>query len=53
MADVTVWNGNPFSVYALAQKVNIDGALVYDRHDPAKQPITDFALGMTPAGGAR
>jgi imidazolonepropionase-like amidohydrolase len=53
MADVTVWNGNPFSVYALAQKVYIDGALVYDRHDPAKQPITDFALGLTPAGGAR
>jgi len=53
MADVTVWNGNPFSVYALAEKVYIDGALVYDRHDPAKQPITDFALGMTPAGGAR
>jgi len=53
MADVTVWNGNPFSVYALAEKVYIDGALVYDRHDPAKQPITDFALGLTPAGGAR
>ena len=53
MADVVVWNGNPFSVYALAQKVYIDGALVYDRHDPAKQPISDFALGLTPAGGAR
>ena len=53
MADVVVWSGNPFSVYALAQKVYIDGALVYDRHDPAKQPISDFALGLTPAGGAR
>ena len=53
MADVVVWNRNPFSVYALAEKVYIDGALAYDRNDPAKQPITDFALGLTPAGGAR
>jgi imidazolonepropionase-like amidohydrolase len=53
MADVVVWNANPFSVYARAEKVYIDGALTYDRQDPAKQPITDFALGLTPAGGAR
>ena len=53
MADVVVWNGNPFSVYALAERVYIDGALAYDRADPARQPITDFALGETPAGGAR
>ena len=53
MADVVVWSGNPFSVYTLAEKVYIDGALAYDRRDPAKQPITDFALGLTPTGGAR
>ena len=53
MADVVVWSGNPFSVYALAEKVYIDGGLAFDRADPARRPITDFALGMTPAGGAR
>ena len=34
MADVTVWDGNPFSVYTKAQKVFIDGALAYDRANP-------------------
>ena len=33
MADVVVWNGNPFSVYAHAEQVYIDGARVYDRND--------------------
>ena len=28
MADVVLWNGNPFSVYALADQVYIDGACV-------------------------
>jgi len=46
MADVVIWNGNPFSVYAKAEQVFIDGALVYDRHDPARQPVTDFELGQ-------
>jgi imidazolonepropionase-like amidohydrolase len=51
MADLVVWNGNPFSVYALAEQVYIDGALVYDRNDPALQPRTDFELGMIETGG--
>ncbi|WP_147653363.1 amidohydrolase [Vulcaniibacterium gelatinicum] len=45
MADVVVWNGNPFSVYAKAEQVYVDGARVYDRHDPARQPRSDFMLG--------
>ena len=53
MADVVVWSGNPFSVYALAEKVLVDGALVYDREDPARQPVSDFALGLVSLGGAR
>jgi imidazolonepropionase-like amidohydrolase len=28
MADVVIWNGNPFSVYAKADHVYIDGALI-------------------------
>ena len=54
MADVVLWNGNPFSVYAQAEQVWIDGAHVYDRHDPSRQPVTDFMLGQPVAqGGAR
>jgi len=50
MADVVIWNGNPFSVYALADQVFIDGALLYDRHDPERQPLSDFELGQQPGG---
>ncbi|PQA87770.1 amidohydrolase [Hyphococcus luteus] len=46
MADVVVWNGNPFSVYAKAEKVYIDGALMYDRSDPSLSPRVDFELGL-------
>ena len=46
MADVVLWNGTPFSVYALAEQVWIDGALVYDRADPRRQPRSDFLLGQ-------
>jgi len=46
MADVVVWNGNPFSVYAKADLVFVDGALLYDRQDPAAQPRSDFELGQ-------
>jgi imidazolonepropionase-like amidohydrolase len=46
MADVVIWNGDPFSVYAQADQVYIDGALVYDRADPARQPVSDFELGQ-------
>lgn len=45
-ADVVVWNGNPFSVYAKAEKVFIDGAKVYDRDDKAYQAQSDFLLGQ-------
>ena len=46
MADVVVWSGNPFDVYSRAEQVYIDGALMYDRHDPRHQPLTDFELGL-------
>ena len=45
-ADLVLWDGNPFSIYSKAEKVYIDGALVYDRLDPAKQPVSDIILGM-------
>ncbi|MEG3192044.1 amidohydrolase [Lysobacter sp. D1-1-M9] len=46
MADVVLWNGNPFSVYAKAEQVYIDGARMFDRNDPARQPKADFMLGQ-------
>jgi imidazolonepropionase-like amidohydrolase len=46
MADVVIWNGNPFSVYAKADQVFVDGALLYDRADPERQPVSDFELGQ-------
>ena len=52
-ADVVVWNGNPFSSYALAEQVYVDGARVYDRHDRGRQPVSDFMLGQDGQGGVR
>ena len=51
MADVVLWSADPFSVYAKAEKVFVDGALVYDRDDPARQPESDFVLGGFSGGG--
>ena len=45
-ADVTLWDANPFSVYARAQRVWIDGGLAYDRGDPRFQAKSDFELGL-------
>ncbi len=50
-ADVVLWDRNPFSVYAHAEKVFIDGYLYFDRSDPARQPVTDFDLEQTVRGG--
>jgi imidazolonepropionase-like amidohydrolase len=49
MADVVVWSGNPFSVYTTAEKVYVDGALLYDATDPAHRWRTDFELGTMEA----
>ncbi len=51
MGDVVVWSGNPFSVYALADFVIVDGALRYDRSNPALTPQSDFTLGQPAAAG--
>ena len=34
-ADVVLWSGDPFTVYTRAERVWIDGALLFDRTDPA------------------
>ena len=45
MADVVVWSHDPFSVYARAEKVYIDGHLVFDLARDLK-PVTDYELGQ-------
>lgn len=50
MADLVIWTGNPFSTYSKAEKVYIDGALMFDRNDPANQPVMDFELGQPGEG---
>jgi imidazolonepropionase-like amidohydrolase len=53
MADVVLWNGNPFSVYTRPDKVWIDGALMYDAADPKKRPVADFELGQPGEGDTK
>ncbi|MEQ8507561.1 MAG: amidohydrolase [Rhodospirillaceae bacterium] len=50
MADVVLWDGDPFSVYTQAEQVYIDGALTYDRDDPARQFLSDFEVGYAEQG---
>lgn len=50
-ADLVIWDGNPFSVYSHAENVFIDGALIYDRNDPTRQPKSDFMLGILEIDG--
>ena len=51
--DVVIWSADPFSVYAQAEQVFIDGAMVFDRNDPARQPVMDFELGQPGEGDAK
>ncbi len=50
-ADVVLWSANPFSVYARAEKVWVDGALLFDRADGNEKWRTDFELGFVPTTG--
>ncbi|UVO52877.1 amidohydrolase [Sphingomonas sp. SUN039] len=53
MADVVLWNGNPFSVYTRPERVWIDGALMYDANDPKRRPVSDFELGQAGEGDTK
>ena len=46
MADVVLWNQDPFSVYAKPLQVYIDGVLRYERDNPELNPQSDFELGQ-------
>lgn len=45
MADVILWDANPFSVYALPDLVFVDGVLLQDRAAPRPHPRSDYELG--------
>ncbi len=53
IADFVLWSANPFSVYALADRVWIDGAPVWDRADPRFEQPSDFLLGQPGQGAPR
>ncbi|MGI8611111.1 MAG: amidohydrolase [Sphingomicrobium sp.] len=53
MADVVLWNANPFSVYARPERVWVDGALLYDANDPKRRPVSDFELGQPGEGDVK
>lgn len=48
-ADLVIWNQDPLSVYALADQVYIDGALMHERSNPDHQAVSDFMLGQPAA----
>jgi imidazolonepropionase-like amidohydrolase len=50
MADVVLWTRDPFSIYAKADKVWVDGALLFDLADPKRRPVSDFELGQPGEG---
>ncbi len=52
MADVVLWNQDPFSVYAKPLQVYIDGVLRYEHSNPSLSPQSDFELGQL-IGAAR
>lgn len=53
MADVVLWNGNPFSVYTRPEMVWVDGALMFDAKDPKRRPVSDFELGQPGEGDVK
>jgi imidazolonepropionase-like amidohydrolase len=53
MADVVLWNGDPFSIYTRPDKVWIDGALLYDAANPRLRPVSDFELGQPGEGDTK
>jgi len=53
MADIVLWNNDPFSVYSRPEKVWVDGALLYDANDPKRRPVSDFELGQPGSGDVK
>lgn len=52
-ADLVLWSADPFSVYAKADTVWIDGAVRFDRNWSKPERTSDFNLGIITAEGDR
>lgn len=52
-ADIVLWTADPFSTYAKAEKVYVDGGLAYDLNDPESWPVSDFEVGQIGEGDAK
>ena len=49
-----LWTDNPFSVYSRAEKVWVDGAMLFDRNDAGtKDRLRGFAASTAQAGEVR
>ncbi len=48
-----LWSGDPFSVYTKADLTFVDGAVVFDRNNPAGNPVMDFELGQPGEGDVK
>jgi len=48
-ADIVIWSAHPFSTYAQADNVFIDGAMMYDRATGI-QPVSDFDVAQIGEG---
>jgi imidazolonepropionase-like amidohydrolase len=53
MADVVLWNGDPFSTYTRPERVWVDGAMMYDMNNPRLRPVSDFELGQPGEGDTK
>ncbi|MDF2178830.1 amidohydrolase [Aliiglaciecola sp. CAU 1673] len=49
-ADLVLWSADPFSTYAQAEQVYIDGGLAYNRQNSNSWPVQDFELGQPGEG---
>ena len=50
---MVIWSGDPFSSYTRADVVFVDGAVTWDRNDPARRPVVDFELGQPGEGDVK
>ena len=53
MADVVLWNADPFSTYTRPERIWIDGALLYYSGSPHLRPVSDFELGQPGEGDVK
>ena len=47
MADLVIWNGNPFSVYSKVAETWVEGRKVFDRSNPEHQLIAEGGWGAS------